>query len=228
MGRDVSAAISELKARLESSDGDRATNLLLLIYAQRGEIDEGLELMEEALTLRMPLIVYAAIEPLYDSFRADPRFKGIIDSILGSGWSIAESNADELKKSSATVTLSPELESAKGRLRMLMEESRPYLESGLTLRDLASRLEMHPNSLSQLLNDGFEQNYSDFVNSYRLEQFKVNARDSELSHLTLLALALESGFNSKTVFNTFFKKKLGTTPKVWLKEVRQQSSDSLQ
>ena len=80
-------------------------------------------------------------------------------------------------------------------------------------------MDIPPNELSQLLNEGFQQNFSEFVNGYRLKTFKNKVADPKLQHLTLLALAYESGFNSKTVFNTFFKKKMGMTPRTYWKQV---------
>jgi adenylate cyclase len=79
-------------------------------------------------------------------------------------------------------------------------------------------MELPPNYLSQLLNAGFEQNFAEYVNSYRLEDFKRKLSDPAFQHLTLLGLAYESGFNSKTSFNTFFKKTTGTTPAAYRKQ----------
>jgi AraC-like DNA-binding protein len=84
---------------------------------------------------------------------------------------------------------------------------------------LAKKLGTPPNHLSQLLSGGFDKNFSEYVNSYRVEAFKLRAADPSQQHLTILALAYDSGFNSKTVFNTFFKKMTGKTPKVYWKEV---------
>lgn len=74
--------------------------------------------------------------------------------------------------------------------------------------------------MSQLLNEGFEQNFADFINSYRLEDFKAKLGTASAHQLTLLALAYDSGFNSKTVFNTFFKKKMRVTPKAYWNQLR--------
>ncbi|MEL6868070.1 MAG: helix-turn-helix transcriptional regulator, partial [Bacteroidota bacterium] len=95
----------------------------------------------------------------------------------------------------------------------------PYLRPDLTLRDLAAQLDLPPNYLSQLLNEGFEQNFSEYINSHRLDAFKAKVADPANHHLTILGLAYECGFNSKTVFNVFFKKKMGKTPKAYWKEV---------
>jgi AraC-like DNA-binding protein len=76
-------------------------------------------------------------------------------------------------------------------------------------------MNLPPNHMSQLLNEGFSQNFADHINSYRLEEFKLKLTANRSHQLTLMALAYDSGFNSKTVFNTFFKRKLGITPKAY-------------
>ena len=96
-----------------------------------------------------------------------------------------------------------------------MLEEKPYLNSDLTLRDLAALLDLPPNYMSQLLNEGFDKNFSEFVNTYRLETFKTMVASPANRHLTILGLAYEAGFSSKTVFNTFFKKMMGKTPKAY-------------
>ena len=100
-----------------------------------------------------------------------------------------------------------------------MAEQQPYLDPNLTLRQLAQMIDLHPNYLSQLLNERIGKNFSEYVNLFRLESFKVKAEDPANKNMTILALAFDSGFNSKTVFNTFFKKIMGKTPKAYWKEV---------
>ena len=80
-------------------------------------------------------------------------------------------------------------------------------------------LNLSPNVLSWVINDGFEKNFNEFVNQYRLEYFKKLLIDPENQHISILGLAYESGFNSKTVFNTFFKKVEGMTPKAYQKSL---------
>ena len=98
-----------------------------------------------------------------------------------------------------------------------MLEEEPYLDPNLTLRTLAEMMKIPSNHLSQLLNEGYGKNFADFVNTFRLETFKAKVADASQRHLTILALAYDSGFNSKTVFNTYFKKETGMTPKQFLK-----------
>ena len=99
------------------------------------------------------------------------------------------------------------------QLERLMADEQPHLDPSLTIRSLAEILGIPSNHLSQLLSEGFGKNFSEFVNSYRVETFKAKAADPAQQHLTILALAYDSGFNSKTVFNTFFKKMTGKTAK---------------
>ncbi|MBE0642724.1 MAG: helix-turn-helix transcriptional regulator [Bacteroidetes bacterium] len=103
-------------------------------------------------------------------------------------------------------------EEAATLLLKLMEEDRVYTDSGLTLPHLAEQVGVTPHNLSEVINTRFGQNFFDFVNSYRLEQVKRDLRDPANAHLTILAVAFDAGFNSKTSFNTIFKKHVGMTP----------------
>ena len=62
-----------------------------------------------------------------------------------------------------------------------------------------------------------KMNFNEFINQYRVEAFKKISKDPSKAHITLIGLAFECGFNSKTVFNTYFKKETGMTPKEFLK-----------
>ncbi|MDH5382176.1 MAG: helix-turn-helix domain-containing protein [Cyclobacteriaceae bacterium] len=95
-------------------------------------------------------------------------------------------------------------------LLQLMNEEKPYLDPKLTLYSLADLLEISPNHLSQIINQYEQQNFNDFINKYRIEEFLKNALENK--NYSFLALALDSGFNSKSTFNTVFKKQKGVTP----------------
>jgi AraC-like DNA-binding protein len=98
-----------------------------------------------------------------------------------------------------------------------MKEEMWFQNPSLSLRNLAENAGISSNKLSWLLNERIGQNFNEYINSFRLENFKEIALDPANSHLTILALAYESGFNSKSVFNAFFKKSEGMTPKAWVK-----------
>jgi len=81
---------------------------------------------------------------------------------------------------------------------------------------LAEQINIRPDQLSWLLNEGIGKNFNEFINHYRIENFKSLAKDPENTKLTIMGLAYDSGFNSKTVFNTYFKKETGLTPSQYM------------
>lgn len=95
-----------------------------------------------------------------------------------------------------------------------------FLNPDLSLKDLASYLELPTNYVSQLVNLAFDKNFSEYVNTFRINEFKERVLLKENKDLTIMVVAYDSGFNSKTVFNTFFKKIEGITPNMYLKNNR--------
>jgi len=95
-----------------------------------------------------------------------------------------------------------------------MEEAQPYLDPKLNLAGLAAQLEISPNQLSQVINQKEQVNFHDFVNQYRIEEFVKRA--SQNTSFSLLAHALDAGFNSKSSFNGIFKKHTGMPPSQYL------------
>lgn len=100
------------------------------------------------------------------------------------------------------------------RLLEKMSTDKPYLDEKLTLSKLAAMLDISSNHLSQVINQYENVNFHDFVNKYRVDEFKAQAKKNP--HFNILALALESGFNSKSSFNSIFKKQTGQTPTQYL------------
>ena len=99
------------------------------------------------------------------------------------------------------------------RLREYMSEKKPYLKEALTLRDLADDLSLSTHHLSMILNIHFKQNFYNFINSYRVEDVKQKLVHPGYKDQNILTIAYETGFNSKSTFNTMFKKFTGKTPK---------------
>jgi AraC-like DNA-binding protein len=104
-------------------------------------------------------------------------------------------------------------------LIQLMKTEKPYLDSDLTLIELAGSLNISPHNLSEAINTQLQQTFFDFVNQYRVEQVKKDLADPQKEHLTFLALALEAGFNSKSSFNVIFKKHAEMTPSEYRKKI---------
>lgn len=210
----ATAGIKQLEAFLESDLMDRALNLLIFCHALLGEHQKALQYIEQGFQYRLPMMVYLNIEPCLKEVRNMPRFKELMQTIFSS----TNTPAPKHKKYKKSSLSSKESSYYYQQLLTLIESKQPFLQPNLSLRDLAQMLELHPNKLSELLNDKIGKNFSEFVNYYRVERFKKLATLPENSHLSILGLAYESGFNSKTSFNTFFKKETGMTPKAYLKQ----------
>jgi AraC-like DNA-binding protein len=98
------------------------------------------------------------------------------------------------------------------RLKLHMTEHKPYLNAELTLVQLSSQMEVRPKVLSQVINESLHQSFFDFVNRYRIEEAKQQLTHPEDEAITILEILYNSGFNSKSSFNTLFKKYTGLTP----------------
>jgi AraC-like DNA-binding protein len=102
------------------------------------------------------------------------------------------------------------------QLRNLMEVQKLYRESELSLTDLAERLNTHPNYISQVINEKEGKNFFDYINTMRIGEFMELASNPKNKHYTLLALAMDCGFNSKSSFIRYFKKVTGHAPSRYL------------
>lgn len=110
-----------------------------------------------------------------------------------------------------------ELEASAQSLLAHMAARKPFLDKTLTIRDLAGSVGLTEHNLSEVLNVGLGKRFYDFVNEHRVEEFKRRAAAPEAANLTLLAIALDCGFNSKSSFNRIFKQHTGITPSAYLK-----------
>lgn len=110
-----------------------------------------------------------------------------------------------------------ELDMLKSRLTNLMLSQKTYLDSDLNLVKLSELLNLSPHKLSYTINTGLNLNFFQFVNQYRIEKAKEFLLNNAKNY-TILAIAYESGFNSKTAFNTTFKKLTGQTPTEFKKQ----------
>jgi len=103
-------------------------------------------------------------------------------------------------------------EEIKRKLLALMLSDKPFLDHDLTLQKLAERLKTSSHNLSEVINSKMQQSYYDFINQYRIEEFKNRLADPESERYNLLSIAFDSGFQSKGTFNSIFKKFTGMTP----------------
>lgn len=93
-----------------------------------------------------------------------------------------------------------------------MEEQRPYLDVDLSIHDISAELDIPRHYLTQVINGLLGKNFYTFINEYRIEEVKKLLVDESYSKYTLTSIAFEAGFNSKSSFNSIFKKSTGMTP----------------
>lgn len=116
-------------------------------------------------------------------------------------------------------------EELKSKLVMYMDKEEPFRNPKLNLPELAEKLGLGTHELSRVINQGFDKNFNDFINAYRVEKFKKLLLDPSFENHTFLAIAFHVGFNSKTAFNRSFKKLTGQTPREYMKAADNQKFD---
>lgn len=110
-----------------------------------------------------------------------------------------------------------EIENLKQKIETEFNQKQIFLEENLTLYVLAEKLDSSTNDLSWLLNTVYQKTFYDFVNEFRLNEFLSKIDSQEHKQKTILALAMEAGFNSKSTFNKVFKSTLNSTPSAYIK-----------
>ncbi|MGE8290072.1 MAG: helix-turn-helix domain-containing protein [Sphingobacterium sp.] len=106
------------------------------------------------------------------------------------------------------------------KLRRYMVEKKPFLNPSLTIQDVSNDIEIPIRDLSLLINHQIGQHFYDFVNSYRIENAMDILKDDTKNKVTILEILYEVGFNSKSSFNTAFKKHTGDTPTSYRKNLK--------
>lgn len=106
------------------------------------------------------------------------------------------------------------------RLLRFMEDEKPFLAPEMTLARLASMLNVGPEFLSSVLNHDLDHSFFDFVNKYRVEEFKLQALSEENSHLSIMGIAYECGFNSKAAFYRAFRRYENQSPSDYIARLR--------
>lgn len=98
------------------------------------------------------------------------------------------------------------------KISRYMEEEKPFLAPTLTLEQLSGLLQIPKRALSNTINRHFGRNFFEFVNHYRIEEAKQRLANPDCAEQTVMDIMLDSGFNTKATFNSFFKKLVGMTP----------------
>ncbi|MCI3938942.1 AraC family transcriptional regulator [Chryseobacterium aahli] len=109
------------------------------------------------------------------------------------------------------------------KLKKYMIDEKPFLNPALTIQDISKEMNVPVRELSVLINHQLGQHFYDFVNTYRIENAMEILKDPSKSKVTILEILYEVGFNSKSSFNTAFKKHTGNTPTEYRKSLQDKS-----
>ena len=148
-------------------------------------------------------------------------FSGYTNSLLLNNWrqQPAPSSVDLDEAKSSRVTLPEEkVDQLLERVKDLLLKEKYYKDPTLSLPQLAKEAQTNPSILSKVINEGTGMNFNDFINRYRVEEMKKRLLDSAYDHLSIMAIAFDSGFNSKATFNRIFKQYTGQSPSQFKKE----------
>jgi AraC-like DNA-binding protein len=115
------------------------------------------------------------------------------------------------------------IQQAIEKINEVFETQRPYLDPDLTITGLSNLCGIPSGQISLAINKGTGKNFYDFINEYRVKEFIKRIDDQECAHLSLLGLAYDCGFRSKSTFNSFFKRYTGFTPSEYKKNLSNKS-----
>lgn len=121
----------------------------------------------------------------------------------------------QLRKKNSSTTIESTIENKTDKFAVVkkyIQDNKCFLNPEISLEIIADELKMSTSSLSQIINQNSNYNFSDYINALRVEKSKLLLTDSEFKEYTILSIGLECGFNSKSTFYTAFKKFTQTTP----------------
>jgi AraC-like DNA-binding protein len=138
-----------------------------------------------------------------------------IDHDIRVGLNLTTTNTKNIKDDKFEI---PDLNIWKEKIEILMIIDKIYQNPELVISDLSSKLGTHSKKVSQVINQGFSLNFNDFVNHHRIRAVLQKIEEGEHTIQTLLSLALDCGFNSKSTFNRAFKRATSLSPKEYIEK----------
>lgn len=109
----------------------------------------------------------------------------------------------------------------ENRLTQLMKEDWVFMQSEITLKDLAEKIGLRHHQLSQVLNQHMGISFHDYLNRHRIERARKMLASTTTDRQTIIGIAYDCGFNSKVTFNVVFKKHTGLTPKEYRQRIQE-------
>jgi len=134
---------------------------------------------------------------------------------------LPKSSEEQKQKYESSKLQAAQKENYLAKIIAYMEREKPYQSPELTLAELAEKIKIPAHYVSQVINEKLGVNFLDFINGYRVKTAQEMLRDANWSHYTIISIAYEAGFNSKSTFYSVFKKHTGLTPSTYRKQVKQ-------
>jgi AraC-like DNA-binding protein len=183
-------------------------SIVLLSYIVDAISDKEI-VMDHLIYLAASILIYTIG---YLSLRQPQILTQVSNDLLLEDKVVEEENEDERKTYKKSGLTNSEAEEYLENLLNVFEVEKPYLNNDLNLQDLAAMASLSTHNLSEIINTKLNRNFYDFINSYRVKEVQRRLKSKDAEIYSILAIALESGFNSKSSFNTTFKKHAGITP----------------
>jgi len=161
--------------------------------------------------VKIDLLIYMGLSSYY------AKFLTINLLLFFSALNVSALKRIQQKPVDLTAKVEPVSQEYIDRIEAYMRESKPYLKTSITFESLSELLDVPPRELSATLNRHFKVNFYEFINNYRIEDAKCLLKSEAYKGKTITEIFTEVGFNSKSVFNTFFRKAEGMTPSEYRK-----------
>ena len=174
--KNAKIGIAKLESELEGDQMDQALSLLMLCHTLMRNYNQSLDLIERGVANRLPMMVYIFVEPILQPLHSIPRFRELMQLVLGKTIMVSKDD----RKYKRSLLSSDVLKKYRRQLLHVMDREKPFLDPNLSLGKLSDILGLPANQLSQLLNEGFDQNFAEFVNAYRLQTFKEFVREPDM------------------------------------------------
>ncbi len=210
----ATAIADELEKSLESEENNDTYGTLFLAYIslKTNNKDRALNLLKSGIQKRSMYFLFILVDEPWLSVKDDPRYIEAAKNIILP--SEDKKDRKKYKKSGLTPEQSGKI---VADLDNEIKSKKLFLNAQLTLSDIAEAIDVSTNSVSQALNENLGKNFYEYINSFRLEYFIELFKNPKYNQFTMLSIAYESGFNSKSTFNAFFKKSMGKSPREYFK-----------
>jgi len=144
---------------------------------------------------------------------ADPKSEAVDVAVNDSP--ISSPDTDNVQKDGDEI---PDIDNWKTKIEALMLVDRLYENQELVVSDISNKLGTHSKKISQVINQGFKMNFNDYINHHRIQALLQKIEEGEHTMQTLLSLAFDCGFNSKSTFNRAFKRATSLNPKEYIEK----------